>query len=177
MNHDAQLKLQAYRDGELPAAEAAEVQSWLARDAEARALLAELEHTAKALSGNEAELKLPESREFFWSKIEREIQRLEQPATRDPAREISWTVWVRQQFAPLAGLASLAIVLGLLIAHPGGRSSVADSGVIDLALASDDMGAHTFRDQDQRITVVWLDDRTQDSEFTTPEPFASVQPE
>ena len=59
--------------------------NWLARDREAAALLEELRNTRAALAGFEAEVRLPESREFFWSKIEREIQRLEAPAPR-PAR-------------------------------------------------------------------------------------------
>jgi len=155
MNQEAQVKLQAFLDGELPAPEAAEVQAWLARDAEASALLAELRNTNGALEGFEAEIRLPESREFFWTRIEREIQRLEQPVSRAPAANVSWVGWVRRQFAPLTGLASLAIVLALLLAQSGGQ--VAGSSVIELA--SDDMAAHTYRDQDQRITVVWLDDR------------------
>ena len=80
MDYNAQLKLQAFLDGELPEAEASEVANWLARDREAAALLEELRNTRSALAGFEAEVRLPESREFFWSKIEREIQRLETPA-------------------------------------------------------------------------------------------------
>ena len=80
MDHDAQLKLQAFLDGELPEAEASEVANWLARDREAAALLEELRNTRGALAGFEAEIQLPESREFFWSKVQREIQRLETPA-------------------------------------------------------------------------------------------------
>ncbi len=80
MDHNAQLKLQALLDGELPEAEASEATNWLARDREAAALMEELRNTRDALAGFEAEVRLPESREFFWSKVEREIQRLETPA-------------------------------------------------------------------------------------------------
>jgi len=62
---EAQIKLMAYLDGELPEREAVEVREWLARDEEARALLAELQNTGAALAGHEAGLKLPETREFF----------------------------------------------------------------------------------------------------------------
>ena len=82
MDYDAQLKLQAFLDGELPEAEASEVANWLARDREAAALLEELRNTRDALAGFEAGIQLPESREFFWSKVQREIQRLETPAPR-----------------------------------------------------------------------------------------------
>src|SRR6267378_6728212 len=77
MDYDAQLKLQAYLDGELPEAEAREVANWLARDREAAALHTELRNTRQALVGFEVGVELPESREFFWSKIRREIHRLE----------------------------------------------------------------------------------------------------
>src|SRR6266513_3336151 len=75
MKQELQLKLQAYLDGELPDGEAREAAGLLAQDAEARALLAELKKTRAALAGFETDIKLPESREFYWSKIEREIQR------------------------------------------------------------------------------------------------------
>ena len=77
MTEEQQLKLQAFLDGELPDPEAHEVAAWLARDADATALLGELRNTQKALVDFEPELKVPESREFYWSKIEREIHRLE----------------------------------------------------------------------------------------------------
>src|SRR6266702_2258506 len=85
MDYDAQLKLQAYLDGELPEAEARAVATWLARDREAVALLAELRATRKALAGFEAGIRLPESGEFFWSKIQRAISALE---LAEPAREL-----------------------------------------------------------------------------------------
>src|SRR5260370_37928654 len=81
MDNESQLKLQAFLDGELPKAEAAEVANWLARDQEAALLLAELRRTREALSGFGSTIRLPESREFFWSKIEREIRRQERTAS------------------------------------------------------------------------------------------------
>ena len=51
MDYDAQLKLQAFLDGELPEAEASEVAKWLARDREAAALLEELRNTARRPGG------------------------------------------------------------------------------------------------------------------------------
>src|SRR5437667_753153 len=84
MNYDAQLKLQAYLDGELPEAEARAVANWLAQDREAVALFGELRNTRQALVGVEVGVTLPESREFFWSKIEREIRRQEQTQPLSP---------------------------------------------------------------------------------------------
>ena len=67
MNEEQQLKLQAFLDGELPEDEAREVVSLIARDEGAKALHAELKHTRQALKSSEANVQLPESREFFWS--------------------------------------------------------------------------------------------------------------
>src|SRR5262249_32066473 len=96
MDYEAQLKLQAHLDGELPDAEAREVSNLLARDREAVALYGELRNTRQALVGHEVGVSLPESREFFWSKIERELRRLERPETPvRPAPLLSaWRKWL-----------------------------------------------------------------------------------
>ena len=60
IEREAQFKLMAYLDGELSEPETVEVREWLARDEEARALLAELQNTGAVLAGFEAGLKLPQ---------------------------------------------------------------------------------------------------------------------
>jgi anti-sigma factor RsiW len=154
MNEEAQFKLQAYLDGELPAGETAEVRQWLARDEEARALLAELQHTNTALAGHEAEVKLPETREFFWSKIEREIGR--QGAASVAPRKSFWARWGWRGLVPVGGVA-VACLLALHLAYPG--AAVAEF-VPELDLASDNMGAYTFRNQEDGLTMIWLYERT-----------------
>ena len=167
MNFEAQLKLQAYLDGELPEGERRAVESSLAQDADAAALLAELRQTNAALATFEAEIKLPESREFYWSKIEREIRRQEQ-AARAQARP-AWWRWVAswRALVPVGATAALALLLVSLRTNlPGGTT---DPGII--AKFADDK-AFTYRDQTQGTTLVWLsyaaDDKFQggDSEET-----------
>src|SRR5262245_11134807 len=104
---EAQLKLQAYLDGELPEAEAREVAKWLAEDQDAVGLLAELRNTRQALAGFERVMPLPESREFFWSKIEREIARQDsrEGSERAQPRFAGW----RRLFAPAFALAMLIL--------------------------------------------------------------------
>src|SRR5215471_13582833 len=111
MDCEAQLKLQAYLDGELPEKEAREVANWLAKDREAVALHAELRNTRQALAGFEVGVELPESREFYWSKIERDIRRLDQPApaTTRPTVFAAWRRFLRAATA-VAVLALVAIV-------------------------------------------------------------------
>src|SRR5947207_11114128 len=110
MDYDSQLKLQAYLDGELPEGEAREIANWLARDKEAVALHAELRNTRKALVGFETGVALPESREFFWSKIEREIQRQEQPQP-EPAQWLAFFAWLQKFRAPASAVAAVFLVL------------------------------------------------------------------
>src|SRR5262245_6179124 len=102
MNRDLELKLQAYVDGELPPREQQSVAKWVAEDKEAQALLAELKVTKAFLSGNEPELSVPESRPFYWSKIQREIQRLDEVEAHHGTTQ--WFGW-QKYLAPLAGIA------------------------------------------------------------------------
>ena len=150
MNPEFQLQLQAYFDGELTGREAREIETALATDAEARALLAELTHTQGALAAFEAELKLPETREFHWSKIRREILRQEQG---EPVRPTPLPAW-RRWLTPAGAFAAVAIA-GLLGAHQmGWLRGGAASPQIETYLA--DSGAMTYRDELERTTVVWL---------------------
>ena len=151
MNWEAQLKLQAFLDSELPEAEAGEAAKWLEQDREAAALLAELRQTRAALTGFEEGIQLPESREFFWSKIEREIQRLEMPAAeRVPA---PWFARLQRFLAPATAVALLAIV-GLVAIRQNGLPVLSAGAEMETALA--DTGAFTYRDYSAGTTLVWL---------------------
>ena len=150
MNLDDQLKLQSYLDGELGGDDHEEVAAWLARDAGARALLSELQNTRSALAGNEAELKLPETREFYWSKIQRQIERECRKAEARPAAA-SWMRWLRYA-TPLVGAATLVAMLTISSRQlPGVMSGETET--------SDQMTAFTFRSQSDPMTVVWLADK------------------
>jgi anti-sigma factor RsiW len=145
MDYKSQLKLQAYLDGELAEGEAREVAGWLARDREAVALLAELKMTRQAMADFETGIKLPESREFFWSKIERQLQASEAV---EPARGVSplLAAW-RRFLAPATGLAAVLMVTVLL---------VRGSGNPDAESSMSDPGAFTYRDYKNGTTLVWL---------------------
>jgi anti-sigma factor RsiW len=168
-NHDSELKLQAYLDGELSAREAAEVKEWVAKDPDGQALLAELQNTKAAMAGSESELHLPESREFFWSKVQREIERQEKAAAAVPT--MSWVAWVRHHLVSVGGAVALTCVLGLMLLG-GGNGPLGE-----MEMTSDDVGAYTFRDQQAKMTVVWFYDKNDDSEFTEPAAIASMDPE
>src|ERR1043166_9383439 len=130
MDYDAQLKLQAYLDGELTDAQARDVAQWIARDQDAVALFNELRNTRQGMVSVEVGVTLPESREFFWSKIEREIARQEQPQPlRQPVSLFGpWSKWLvpAGAFAVLAVAAFVGLFGG---SHPSApEMAVADPG-------------------------------------------------
>jgi len=151
MDNKAQLKLQALLDGELPEREANEVAQWVAQDREAAALMEELRNTREALAGFDAEVRLPESREFFWSKVERGIQRLDHPAPK-PARE-SYLTLLRRFLVPASAVATV-LIAGLMLNRQPGSSGGTAAAEMETALA--DSGAFTYRDFSAGTTLVWL---------------------
>lgn len=155
MNEDRQLKLQAFLDGELPEAEAREVTHWIASDPDAAALHKELKNTRQALSGFEAGIKLPESREFYWSKIRREIEKQER--TEAPNKETAQPGWLLRYLIPASTFAAVAI-MAMLAAKIFGLSGTSKVALVtpELETALADSGAFTYRDNEEGITVVWL---------------------
>src|ERR1044072_7490508 len=108
INNETELKLQAFLDDELSARGAKGISELLARDFEARSLFEELKTTRALLVGNELEAKLPDTREFYWSKIQR---RIELEAPRLPEVDLAWpalTWWVRF-LLPAGALTALVV--------------------------------------------------------------------
>jgi anti-sigma factor RsiW len=135
-------------DGELPEPEAREVANWLAQDRDAVALLAELRNTRKALKGFEGDVKVPETREFYWSKIQREIERLDVPRP-EPQVAVPFMARLRRMLVPTAGLA-LVVIVGLLATQTHSGASTAGETALS------DSGAFTYHDFDSGTTLVWL---------------------
>ncbi len=148
INYEDQLKLQAYLDGELPEAEARQVDGWLARDPEAAGLLIELRQTRDTLAGVETECRLPESREFYWSKIQRQIN-LEQASGDRIAQPEPLLLRLRRLLVPLTGVA--LVVVAALISTRGARHQVP---AVETSLA--DSGAMIYHDFSAGATFVWL---------------------
>jgi len=151
MTEEQQLKLQAFLDGELSEKDAREVAAWAARDPDATALLGELRNTRQALANFEPALKVPESREFYWSKIQREIQRREPEIPPAPVRSVSLFTILRRVLMPVGAMAVLAFA-GVLAYH----EIVPGAPPIHVKAMLADAGAFTYRDQSQGMTVIWL---------------------
>ncbi len=150
MKQDLQLKLQAYLDGELPSGEAQAVTDWLAQDSAASDLLVELTNTRAALVSHESDIKVPDSREFYWSKIRRQIEREEQVA---PAiKSISMMERLRRLLVPAGTVA--AMMLGVMVIQQqlgqGGFAALEADGT------HEDSEAFTYRDYESGTTLVWL---------------------
>jgi anti-sigma factor RsiW len=144
--------LQAYVDGELSARERRKVEQWLEQSAEARSTVEELRNTRSFLAGNEPEAILSESREFYWSKIHRQIERVEQPAfVLRPVLSPSW--WLKYAM-PLAAAAALALVATSPVWNRFTQDLEADELDGELQQAS----AFVFHSESEDMTVVWLQD-------------------
>ena len=155
MNRESQLRLQAYLDGELAPAELREITELLAHDREAKALYTELQATKDLVRGNELEHKLTESREFYWSKIAREIDRNERAQTA-PDRTYDFS-WLRRWVLPLAGVAALAVLLGIALQAPSSsRSAFRLAETPEIETTVDDTSMNSFRSESEGISVVWV---------------------
>jgi negative regulator of sigma E activity len=164
MNRDLELKLQAYVDGELPEREAHSLARWIAGDQEAQALLAELKMAKAFLQGNEPELSVPASREFYWSKIQRAIERADAvEATPAPGWWLGW----QKYLAPLAGVALVVFfAIGAFNIYNARMRNNDGHHLAEIENLSDEMGAFSFR-ASENMFVVWVYDKATDE---SPEP-------
>ena len=152
MDKEYQLKVQALLDGELPEDQARQVESAIREDPEAQALFDSLKLSRSCLVGFEEGIRLPESREFFWSKIERQLSvndLVEARSARAPRPFHRFWRWLMPASA-VAAVAAFAWIVG-------NQSGIVGSGSgpeLESALA--DTGAFTYRDFSARTTLVWL---------------------
>lgn len=144
---NTELKLQALLDGELDARDVREIEALLAQDTQSAALMQELRWTKGAIVGNEAELTLPETREFFWSKVERAIEAEQMQAAAAPA-ERNW--WLKFLY-PATGLAAMVAVMFVI---SGGRTT---DGA-DTESVPEDVNAISFRSESEKMSVVYVAD-------------------
>jgi anti-sigma factor RsiW len=167
MNNHSHLRLQAYLDGELSNRESQEVEKRLQDDPESQQLLAELGFIKSALAGNEPERKLPESRDFFWSKIQREIERVNhQPVAVSRAGGLGW----RKFFAPLAAVGLVA--MGLTVARFYTPEDTSTWSVVEVEDLAEEASSFSFRSASENMFVVWLHQRNDD--FVEPSTFEMI---
>jgi hypothetical protein len=162
---EQQLRVQAWLDGELPEAEARRVEGLVNGDKQAQALVTELRITKTTLAGNEPEMKLPESREFFWGKIQREIERLDKAAEAASSRT-PWVLDWRRWMAPLSGVALIAFFSLLSISIF--RQPLGDDGMnylVEVENLSEHVGSISYKSQSENMFVVYLYNKDQEAEI------------
>ncbi|MEI7731468.1 MAG: hypothetical protein WCO56_17975 [Verrucomicrobiota bacterium] len=164
MNREEQIRVMAYLDGELTPAESKQVELWLATSPDGQGLAAELRLTREALRGNETSVKVPESPEFYWSKIQQAIEREERQTV--PVSQ-PWWVMLRRYLKPISGFA-----LFMLLAM--GSTEFWMTGARYEAVEVENMSEHTqslsFHNQAERMSVVWIVNRdTEEAESADPE--------
>lgn len=146
IEYKKQLELQACLDGELPQSEAREISALVARDAEAAALFNELRQTRAAVAAGEPARSLPETREFYWSKISRQIAALEREEAAPP--RVSLLARLRNWLGVTAAVAAVALVAFTAL-RPG-------AGGLLMETSLRDAGAFTYHDYPSGTTLVWL---------------------
>jgi anti-sigma factor RsiW len=155
IDHETTLRIQAYLDNELGVAESKTVATLLDRDPEARALYTELKGIRTLLEAGEPELKVPETREFYWSKIERSLQpQTVQPSQSAPSMARPW--W--RVFATLAGVTVLLVAALSLLKLS--TAPIATSYLHEIETPLEDTSAISFHSQSAGMTVVWVQSPT-----------------
>ena len=167
MNAEQELKVQAWVDGELPDRDIRDVARLVESDLQAGSLVNELRMTKGMFSGNETTPTLPEGREFFWSKIQRDIQRIE---TAEPKRlhVLDWILSWRRFAGPISGMALIAFmsVVSLNIARQG--KAAASNRPVEVENLCEEVGSIAYKSQSDNMFVVYLYNR---------EPSVAVDPD
>jgi anti-sigma factor RsiW len=154
--NEQNLRLQAWVDDELSARERRSVESWLAQDAGAHASATELRAVARCLAANETPRPVPESRDFYWSKIARAIES-ESAAQVSAGTVTLWQRWRRWWLPAAAGVSLLALGgFGLLRWSSEGQSPAVLAVVNDLEKPIQEASSFSFRAEAEGMTVVWV---------------------
>lgn len=142
------LDLQAYVDGELDSSRRAEVERVLASDAEARQLVEGLRQLSDLVRNHEPVVRVPESREFYWSQIQKRIAAAEATGNRE-SREVSGALQWLRWLAPALGVAAVAVMIAL----PSRETS---GGALAGGSALEDAVSMTFRSDADGVTIHWI---------------------
>jgi anti-sigma factor RsiW len=156
MNWEKQLELQAWVDGELSPADARRVAAVVESDAAASALAEELRMTKTFVSANEPEVKLADTREFYWSQIRRQIESSEMAP--GASASFSWQSLWHRIATPVTGLALVAVLaLGSfnLLRQPG-LDSLPGSQLVEVEDLSEDISSISYHSQSENMFVVYV---------------------
>ncbi len=153
MNENTELKIQALLDGELDPPERESVEALLQNDPVARASHDAQRATRELLRGAEPEHRLPESADFHWSKIRRQIESSSPEQATPAPRPVSRpSLWLR-----LAVPGFAALVVALVLARPPWQTRIkAAYHPHEVESPLQEMNAITFHSESANMTVVWV---------------------
>ncbi len=151
MKTETCLEVQAYLDGELESSRRAAIAALCEQDTAARALRDSLQVVRDTVRQHEPEHRLSDSREFYWSQIQRRIAAAERQAETRPARPLpAWTGLFRW-LVPVAGLAAVTLVFTL---RDDPRQLLIDGTVLAAAPAS--ATSVEYRSDTDGVTIHWI---------------------
>jgi hypothetical protein len=148
--NEIELKIQALVDGELTEFEAGKLRDRIKNDIRLQILHERLTQMKDLISTHEMPRVLPESSDFYWSKIAQEIE------VGESAAQSLGMKWVFRRLAPLLGIASVALLITLQ------GPNLPDLGIVldynhELELLVDEIDVMTFNSADDSMSVVWID--------------------
>ena len=142
------LNLQAYVDGELTTAQRAELEKYLAKDANAQTLVTGLKQLSALLKEGEPIAKVPDTREFYWSQIQRRIAAQEKAQARstEPARTAArWLRWL----VPSLGVAVAAVVISR-------QYGPTQAPIASIEGSQTEASSVVFRSESDGVTIHWI---------------------
>lgn len=151
MNDQQLLEIMAHADGELEASRRSDVERLLAQDAGAAALQRELVTVRELMRTHEPVGQVSDSREFYWSQIQRRMAQAEQAAGRPgPAKSnpFSWLRWL----TPALGVAAVAVAVTVQQRN-GFPLAGADLGPRSMTEAANPV---TFTSDSDGVTIQWI---------------------
>ena len=152
--NEIELKIQALVDGELTEFEAGKLRDRIKNDIRLQILHERLTQMKDLISTHEMPRVLPESSDFYWSKIAQEIE-VGGSDAQSSAQSLGMK-WVFRRLAPLLGIASVALIITLQ------GPNLPDLGIVldhnhELELLADEIDVMTFNSADDSLSVVWID--------------------
>ena len=150
--NEIELKIQALVDGELTGFEAGKLRDRIKNDIRLQILHERLMQMKNLISKHEMPRVLPESSDFYWSKIAQEIE-VGGSDAQSSAQSLGMK-WVFRRLAPLLGIASVALIITLQ------EPNLPDLGIVlnhNHELLSDEIDVMTFNSADDSMSVVWID--------------------
>ena len=144
MDEKKSLELMALLDGTGEPGRREAVEAWLRSEPDAEALRQELTWVREALRQHEPTTTVPETREFYWSQIQRRMDQAAASGPRpEPRRRFSdWLSWL----VPVAGVAAVTLLVSL---HPW------QGGPLNPGL--NEATATTYTSEADGVTIHWID--------------------